>query len=141
MRQLGLVYRPTYSGDVAWRGVDPKEKPGGLMELLRLAADHLGRKEVTFECDIGKSTLSEAINETNDKRWAGEWICKILAMLAKRGDDKSRQFGEEILSAFVGLMPCFALVEADDGMTDAELEAMERAVAREKSKRKQRRAA
>jgi hypothetical protein len=138
MRQLGLVYRPAYSGSEAWRGVDPKEKPGGLLELLKLAADHLGRKEVTFECDVGKTTLSEAINESNDKRWAGEWICKVLAMLAKRGDDESKRLGREILASFVGLMPCFALVDADDGMSDAELDAMERAVAREKAKRRKR---
>ncbi len=138
MRQLGFIYRPAYTGSEAWRGVDPKEKPGGLIELLKLAADHLGRKEVTFECDVGKTTLSEAINESNDKRWAGEWICKVLAMLAKRGDDESKRLGGEILASFVGLMPCFALVDADEGMTDAELEAMERAVAREKAKRRKR---
>jgi hypothetical protein len=138
MRQQSFVYRPAYTGSEAWRGVDPKDKPGGLLELLKLAADHLGRMEVTFECDVGKTTLSEAINESNDKRWAGEWICKVLAMLAKRGDDESKRLGGEILAALVGLMPCFALVDADEGMTDAELEAMERAVAREKSKRRKR---
>lgn len=137
MRQLELTYPPSHVGRVAWRGND-KDRIGGMLEVLSAAVEHLGRKDVVDELDINKSTLSEALNEKNDKRWAGEWTCVVLAMLTRRGDERSAELQRELLEAMTGLAPRFVLADADNGMTDEELEAMERAVAREKAKRRKR---
>lgn len=136
MRQLSLAYRPARTGRDSWAGT-----PGmpGTLDILRAAVDHLGWKEVLFELDIGKSTLSEALGEKNDKRWAGEWTSKVLAMLARRGDEKSREIGRAIFLSLLELMPCFALVDADDEPTDEEIEVAQRVL--DKRRRARRRAA
>lgn len=123
MRQLSLAYRPARTGREAWAGT-----PGmpGVLAALREAVDYLGWEKVVFELDVKKSTLSEAVNEKNDKRWAGEWTFRILAMLALKGEEESARIGRAILEAHVSMMPCFALVDADAIPTAEEIELAKR---------------
>lgn len=78
--QLGLVYTPSYSGHEAWQAQ---------LEVLRAAVIHLTPKEVIDQLDVSKSTLSQALHEQADKRWAAEWTHIVKAMLAQRYDEVS----------------------------------------------------
>ena len=80
--QTALVYDATYTGHECWQSQ---------LDLLRAAVLHLTPKEVLDKIDVAKSTLSEALHERNDKRWAAEWTHVIKAMLAKRYDDEVAQ--------------------------------------------------
>lgn len=112
MTQLDLNYDASHVGSMAWQS---------LLEAFRQAVGHLGQKEVCFKLDVAKSTLSEALNERNDKRVAGEWITKVLAMLSFRGDERSAEIGRAMYSAQISLMPRFVLADADDMPTPAEV--------------------
>jgi len=135
MRQLELTYPASYVGHTAWRGEDD-DQIGGALEVLSAAVEYLGRKDVIFELNIAKSTLSEAERETNDKRWAAEWIFKVLAMLTLRGDDKSAQLQRELLEAIVRLAPRFVIADANDEPTAEEVDAAERVLAKAKRRRR-----
>lgn len=135
MRQLELGYSPSYIGHKAWRG-DDDDRIGGALEALNAAVDHLGRKDVLYELNVAKTTLSEALGETNDKRCAAEWIFKVLAMLTMRGDDKSAQLQHDILAAFTVVTPRFTVVDTSDEPTPEEVAATEALVA--KSRRRKR---
>lgn len=123
MRQLALTYKPSHAGHEGWLI---------MLEALRCAVAHLGQKEVCFELDVAKSTLSEALNEKNDKRWAAEWTCKLLAMLTVRGDSDCARLGLSILDALAAMMPCYVVADANDEPTPAEIAAAESVLAKAK---------
>jgi hypothetical protein len=123
MLQLDLSYTPSHAGREGWLLA---------LEALRSAVAYLGQKEVCYALDVAKSTLSEALNERNDKRIAGEWICKVAAMLAAKGDDEARRLGRAMYVAMVALMPCFTLADADDVPTAAEIAMAEKVLAKVK---------
>lgn len=127
MRQLDLTYRPAHTGHEGWLV---------LLEALRSAVAHIGQKDVCYELDVAKSTLSEALGEKNDKRWAGEWTCKVLAMLTQRGDDESKRYGRAIVESVVAMMPCFVVAEADDEPTSEEIEHAERVLAKARKRKR-----
>src|SRR5690349_5959486 len=78
MAQQALAFGPAYEGRQAWEAQ---------LELLRAAVNHLVAKEVADQLDTNRSTLSEALNEQRDRRWAGEWTHTVKAMLKARRDD------------------------------------------------------
>lgn len=133
MRQMPLPYRPSTTADEAWRG--SPDHPRCMLDILREAADHLERKNVIVELDIAPSTLSDAIKDKNDKRWAGEWIFTILAMLTKRGDEESASLQRQILEAFAALAPAFVIADANDEPSDEWIAETERELAKAKAKK------
>lgn len=88
--QLSIGFKPSYAGGEAWQAQ---------LIVLRTAVEHLGRKEVAFELDVNGSTLSDAMNERDRKRWAAEWTHVVKAMLAMRHDDISRDLLRKIVEA------------------------------------------
>lgn len=80
MGQLSLVYKPAHAGHETWQLE---------LDLLRVVVAHLGHKEVAFELDINGSTLSDALHERANKRWAAEWTHIVKAMLSQRYDEPS----------------------------------------------------
>ncbi len=80
MSQGWLLYSPAVTGREAWLAQ---------LEVIRAAVIHLTPKEVIDEIDIAKSTLSQALSEAADKRWAAEWTHVVKTMLARRHDDVS----------------------------------------------------
>jgi hypothetical protein len=96
MGQLALTYRPVYAGHEAWQEQ---------LEIIRAAVKHLTPKEVLFELDIAKSTLSEALAEQNSKRWAAEWTHILKAMLAQRFDDVSIELLRKLCEADMTVTP------------------------------------
>lgn len=96
MGQLALTYRPEYTGHEAWQLQ---------LDILRAAVTHLTPKEVLFELGIAKSTLSEALGEKNDKRWAAEWTHVIKAMLSQRYDEVSIELLQKLCEADVIVTP------------------------------------
>lgn len=80
MSQLAITFDPAWAGREAWQAQ---------LEVLRAVVTHLTSKEVLDKIDVAKSTLSEALHERNDKRWAAEWTHVIKAMLARRYDEVS----------------------------------------------------
>lgn len=127
MHQLDLTYAPAHAGHEGWLVV---------LEAIRSAVAFLSHKEVCFVLDVSKSTLSEALNERNDKRWAGEWTAKVLRMLTQRGDDESRRLGRAILEAEAAMMPCFVVSDANDEPTPEEIAAAERVLAKVRGRKR-----
>ena len=74
MSQLSLasLYQPAHLASEVW---------AERLEAIRTAVNHLGVKAVAAECDVAPSTLCDALNERDRKRFAGEWIDVVLAML------------------------------------------------------------
>ncbi len=105
MSQLALAYRPAYLGHEAWLVA---------LEALRGAVAYLGPKEVMFELDISKSTLSESLNEQNHKRWAGEWTYIVLAMLDARHEDAGDRHAKAILDALASVSTRYIVDEVRD---------------------------
>lgn len=77
--QLSLTYSPSYVGGKIWEQ---------RLEILRSAVNHLGLKEVSFALDVSGSMVSDALNERDRKRWAGEWIDVVKQMLLARPADE-----------------------------------------------------
>lgn len=94
--QLALEYPADYVGAEVWRR---------RLEVLRLAVNHLGLKEVAFTLDIAGSMLSDALNERDRKRWAGEWTDKLKAMLVKRRDETALDLLRQLLELDVAHSP------------------------------------
>jgi hypothetical protein len=92
--QLSLVYRPGMVGGEQWQLE---------LEALRVAVNYLGLKEVAYELDISGSSLSDAINARDRKRWAGEWTHVIHAMLVAKRDDLADDISKNIIDAQIGL--------------------------------------
>ena len=80
MGQLAIAWSPAYAGNEAWQLQ---------LAVLRAAVDHLTPKEVLDVIDVNKSTLSDALHERNEKRWAARWTHIVKAMLSKRYDEVS----------------------------------------------------
>lgn len=132
MRQLPLVYKPSTAAREAWLL---------MLESIRAAVSHLGLKEVTYETDVAKTTLSEALNERverkeGDKRWAAEWTLVVLAMLEQRHTDTCDQFASAILEAQAALSTRFVIADASDEPTDDEVAAAQRVI--EKARKRKR---
>ncbi len=69
---LNYPYEPAAAAAEVWKR---------RLEAIRVAVHHLGLKSVAAECDVAPSTMSDALNERDRKRFAGEWIDVVLAML------------------------------------------------------------
>lgn len=110
MSQLAISFDAAWAGREAWQSQ---------LDVLRAAVTHLTPKEVLDTIDVAKSTLSEALHERNDKRWAAEWTHVIKAMLAKRYDDVSRDLLRK-LCEFDVATTTYEIGESRP-MTDAEL--------------------
>lgn len=108
-----------------------------LLAAIDDAVNYLGLKEVTFKLDVAKSTICDALKERNDRRWAQEWTCDVLKMLAARCNSTCDQLAKAILDAQAALTARFVVVE-DEEVTPEEIAAAERVLA---IARKRRRAA
>lgn len=108
-----------------------------LLSALDDAVTYLGLKEVVYKLDVAKSTVCDALHDRNDRRWAQEWTCKVLEMLATRGNGTSDQLAKAILDAQASLTRRFVVVE-DEDVTPEEIAAAERVLS---IARKRRRAA
>ena len=75
MSQTTLAFGPAYEGRQAWEAQ---------LELLRAAVSYLVAKDVADQLDANRSTLSEALNEQRDRKWAGEWTHVVKAMLRRK---------------------------------------------------------
>lgn len=127
MRQLPLSYDPAHAGVEAWQNE---------LEAIRAAVNHLGVKEVTFKLDVAKSTLSEALNERNEKRWAASWTHVVLAMLASRHTDACDQLAKDIHVAQLATSLRFVVVDASDEPTPEEVAAAERVIAKVRGRKR-----
>lgn len=113
MSQQALTFGPGYEGRQAWLAQ---------LELLRAAVNHLVAKEVVDQLDTNRSTLSEALNEQRDRRWAAEWTHTVKAMLAARHDDPvAADLLRRICQADMAAAPAVTTIE----MTDEEREEVE----------------
>lgn len=114
MGQQALTFGPGYEGRQAWLAQ---------LELLRAAVNHLVAKEVADQLDTNRSTLSEALNEQRDRRWAGEWTHTVKAMLAAKQheDPVAADLLRRICQADNAAAPSVATLE----MTDEEREEVE----------------
>lgn len=106
-----------------------------LLGTLSDAVYHLGYKDVLFELNVNKSTLSDALRGQNDRHWRQEWTLKVLEMLVNRYSEASNQFAKAILDAQAVVTRRFEVVAIDDAPTDAEIEAAERVLAKAKKRR------
>jgi hypothetical protein len=104
--QYSLTYAPSYSGHEAWQAQ---------LEVLRAAVIHLTPKEVIDQLDVSKSTLSQALHEQADKRWAAEWTHIVKAMLAQRYDEVSVDLLRKLCD--LDLTVTTYVVEEPHGMT------------------------
>lgn len=116
MQQLSLVCEDKTPWDVLLRAISD-------------AVYHLGFKDVTFQLNVAKSTLSDALKGQNDRHWRQEWTLAVLEMLTDRYNETSNQFTKAILDATAVVTRRFEVVACDDGPTDAEIEAAERVLA------------
>lgn len=101
--QLALGYPPSYVGGEIW-----KQR----LEVLRSAVHHLGLKEVAFTLDVAGSQLSDSLNERDRKRWAGEWLDVLKAMLLNKRDETSLDLYRQLLELDAANSP-FAIVDDD----------------------------
>lgn len=113
------------------------EKTGwpAVLAALDNAVTHLGLKEVTYKLDVAKSTLCDALHERNDRRWAHEWTCKVLEMLAARRTAASDQFAKAIVDAEAAITVRYVVVE-DEDVTPEEIAAAERVLAIARKRRR-----
>jgi len=124
MAQQALTFGPGYEGRQAWLAQ---------LELLRAAVGHLVAKEVADQLDTNRSTLSEALNEQRDRKWAAEWTHTVKAMLAARHDDPvAADLLRRIYAA--DAPPSLALEMTDDERAD--VECFLEALLRKKSKKR-----
>ena len=114
MSQKALTFGPGYEGRQAWLAQ---------LELLRAAVNHLLAKEVVDQLDTSRSTLSEALNEQRDRKWAAEWTHTVKAMLTERQHDDpvAADLLRRICEADMATAPSVVLLE----MTDEEREEVE----------------
>lgn len=114
MSQTALAFGPAYEGRQAWEAQ---------LELLRAAVSYLVAKEVCDQLDVGRTSLSEALNEQRDQKWAAEWTHTVKAMLAaKQHDDPvASDLLRRICQADNAAAPSVATLE----MTDEEREEVE----------------
>lgn len=118
--QLSFVYGPTAAGAESWEAE---------REALRAAIALLGPKEVAYALDVGGSALSDALNERDRKRLAGEWSHVVIAMLMARGDDIAIGALRTLVNARMGLAP-FATCEKVELTPEEKCAAYERELRR-----------
>ena len=124
--QLSLSYDPATEGREAWALE---------LEALRSAVNYLTIKEVAFALDVNASTLCDALNERDRKRWAGGWTPVLRAMLrAKRSDEIAQRLLRSIAEAQLSGTE-FELAGAAEISAD-EMQAALAAVASVRAKRK-----
>jgi predicted metal-binding transcription factor (methanogenesis marker protein 9) len=107
-----------------------------LLSKIEDAVTYLGLKEVTFRLNVAKSTLCDALKDRNDRRWAQEWTLAVLEMLADNYSETNNQFAKAILDAQAVVTRRFEVIASTDGPTDAEIAALERALADAKKRRR-----
>lgn len=112
MLQLPFAYKPGDAGRQSWLA---------MLEILRTAVYHLGAKDVCDELDINKTTLSEALNEQRDRRWAAEWTHTVLAMLDRQHTAASDELIKRLLVAESSLSTRFVVADASDVPTPEEV--------------------
>ena len=127
MHQYSLVYRASHVGPEGWQRV---------LEVFRAAVTHLGAKDVQDQCDVAKSTLSEALNEKNDKRVAGEWLCTVIAMLDAQHTKAGDELLKRLLDAIAGLSTRYVVSDASDEPTPEEVAAAERVLAKVRARKR-----
>ena len=118
--QLRLTYSPCTEGGEAWLAQ---------LEILRAVVAHLSPKEVLFELNINKSTLSEALSESNDKRWAARWTHVVKAMLARRYDETAVDLLQRLCESDLATTP-HTLGEPDGLTPEQERDALRAELAR-----------
>jgi hypothetical protein len=109
-----------------------------LLHALDDAVTYLGLKEVCYRLDVAKSTICDALHDRNDRRWAHEWTCVVLEMLAERRSEICRELARAILAPQAALAGGMAVVD-DDGPTDEEIAAAERVLEAAKKRKARRR--
>lgn len=107
--QLALEYPASYVGGEVWRQ---------RLDVIRLAVKYIGLKEVAFTLDVAGSLLSDSLNERDRKRWAGEWLDTLKAMLVQKHDEIALDLLRQLCELDVSGTP-FALV-ADEPLTPEE---------------------
>lgn len=127
MLQPSLPYKPSYSGRESWLL---------MLEALRAAVAYLGPKEVQDACDVNKTTMSEALNEQRDRRWAGEWTHVVIAMLDRQHTAASDELVKRILAAEAALSTRFVIADASDEPTAEEIAAAERVMAKVRARKR-----
>lgn len=127
MLQLPFAYKPGDAGRESWLA---------MLEAVRAAVNYLGPKNVTDEIDINKTTLSEALNEQRDRRWAAEWTHVVIAMLDRQHNAAADELIKRLLDAQVALSTRFIVVDASDEPTASEIEAANRVIAKVKARRR-----
>lgn len=127
MQQLPFAYEPGDAGRRAWLS---------MLEVIRAAVNHLGPKHVEHELDISKSTLSEALNEQRDRRWAAEWTHVVIAMLDRQHTAASDDFVRRILEAQAALSTRFVVADRCDEPTPEEVAAAERVLAKVRGRKR-----
>jgi predicted metal-binding transcription factor (methanogenesis marker protein 9) len=70
------------------------------------------------------------------RRWAQEWTLAVLEMLADNYSETNNQFAKAILDAQAVVTRRFEVIASTDGPTDAEIAALERALADAKKRRR-----
>lgn len=126
MLQLPFAYKPGDAGRESWLA---------MLEVIRVAVQYLGPKDVTDELDINKTTLSESLNEQRDRRWAAEWTHVVIAMLDAQHSPAGDDLVKRILDAQTALSARFVVVDASDEPTPQEVAAAERVLAKVKSRK------
>lgn len=125
--QLPFAYKPGAAGREAWLA---------MLEAIRAAVSFLGPKDVQDELDINKTTLSEALNEQRDRRWAAEWTHIVIAMLDRQHTAAADEMVKRILEAQAALSSRYTVVDASDEPTPQEIAAAERVLAKVRSRKR-----
>ncbi len=118
--QLLLAYRASYVGEGTWKAE---------LEALRTAVNYLGLKEVAPELDVSVSALSDAMNERDRKRWAGEWTHVVIGMLVKRNDELAHSIIRAIQDARIAPSPDLVVEETKTMTPEQRADALERELA------------
>jgi hypothetical protein len=118
--QLALAYPASYVGGEVWRQ---------RIEVLRSAVNHLGLKEVAYTLDVAGSQLSDSLNERDRKRWAGEWLDVLKAMLVNKRDEIATDLLRRLLELDVQGTG-FALVEDEPLSPEQEAAELRRELAK-----------
>jgi hypothetical protein len=124
--QLPFAYEPGDAGNRAWLA---------MLEVLRGAVTFIGPKDFCDEADINKTTLSEALNEQRDRRWAAEWTHVLIAMLDRKHTPSSDEWVKRILDAQTALSTRFRVMDISDEPTPEEIAAAQRVLAKVSKKR------
>src|SRR5690348_1675368 len=106
-----------------------------LLSRLASAVDFLGLKEVAFRLDVAASTLSNAKQDKNERRWAQEWTLVVLEMLADRYDETANEIARAILDEQAAITRRFAVVLESEEPTPEEIRIAEKVLASRKKRR------